>query len=327
MHVVAAIRPPARQQFAQHGAQREHVGALVHDVPVAGRLLRRHVRRRAQRRTRLRQARILLRTRHRLHDCRLVRLHGFVLTQLLGQAPVHDLHFAELADHDVARLEVAVDHALAVGESHRLAHLLDDDQQTRHAFGPIGFVAEKVGQGSAAHQLHAVAGASIGELSEVVDGHDAGVLQRAGQPGLAEEALFGPAVAVQLSLEDFEGQIALQRVVAAAVHLAHAAEADLLEQPMAGRDRSRRRVGAGRPRLESGRLQWIENSSRTRGCLHGPRVKDSSDYSRPPPDPQAADGESQADVCVANGRRQPAGTALPSTAPGCTSRLTPAVRQ
>ena len=43
------------------------------------------------------------------------------LRQDLGQAPVHHLHLAERADHDVRRLQVAMDHAAGVGVGDRLA--------------------------------------------------------------------------------------------------------------------------------------------------------------------------------------------------------------
>ena len=47
----------------------------------------------------------------------------------LGQPPVHDLDLAEGADHDVGRLQVAVDDAVGVGVADRLADLLEHRQQ------------------------------------------------------------------------------------------------------------------------------------------------------------------------------------------------------
>ena len=52
--------------------------------------------------------------------------------QVLGQAPVDDDGLAEVADHDVGRLEVAVDDALAVGVGDRLGDG-DDVRQERQA--------------------------------------------------------------------------------------------------------------------------------------------------------------------------------------------------
>jgi hypothetical protein len=46
---------------------------------------------------------------------------------------------------------------------------------------------------------------------------------------LTQETLFGVAIPVQLSPQDFEGQVATQAIVAAVVHFAHAAHANQLE--------------------------------------------------------------------------------------------------
>ena len=52
-----------------------------------------------------------------------------VVAQQLGDAPVHDLNFPELADHHVARLQIAMDHAAPVREGNRLAYLLENAQK------------------------------------------------------------------------------------------------------------------------------------------------------------------------------------------------------
>ena len=49
--------------------------------------------------------------------------------QDLGQAPVHHLDLAEVAHHDVGRLQIAMDHASGVCISHRLADLLEDVEE------------------------------------------------------------------------------------------------------------------------------------------------------------------------------------------------------
>jgi hypothetical protein len=50
------------------------------------------------------------------------------------ESPVHDLHFAEAAHHDIGRLEVTVNHAMAVRERHCLADLLEDAHEPRQIF-------------------------------------------------------------------------------------------------------------------------------------------------------------------------------------------------
>ena len=45
-------------------------------------------------------------------------------------------HLAEIADHDVFRLEVAMPHAPAVREGHRIADFLENGQQRRQRVFP-----------------------------------------------------------------------------------------------------------------------------------------------------------------------------------------------
>jgi hypothetical protein len=132
---VAGERRLAGEDFAQDGAEAEHVGALVEPLDLAAGLLRRHVRRRPHR---LAVPRTLPGVAaHRPHHAgrrrRLRRRPALGL--YLGQAPVHELHLAEGADHHVGRLQVAVDHPLAVRVRHRLADRLEDGQEARKVVG------------------------------------------------------------------------------------------------------------------------------------------------------------------------------------------------
>ena len=54
---------------------------------------------------------------------------GFGLVERLGQTPVHHQRLAVLAQHDVARLEIAVQHAAAVRIRHRVADVDEPAQQ------------------------------------------------------------------------------------------------------------------------------------------------------------------------------------------------------
>ena len=47
----------------------------------------------------------------------------------LGEAPVHDLDRAKGSDHDVGRLQVAVDDPCAWAQAARLADLLEDGDE------------------------------------------------------------------------------------------------------------------------------------------------------------------------------------------------------
>src|SRR5690606_29316178 len=53
---------------------------------------------------------------------------GAVVAKTHGQAPVDNVDLAELADHDVVGLEVAVHDAAAMGKAHRVEHLHEDAQ-------------------------------------------------------------------------------------------------------------------------------------------------------------------------------------------------------
>ena len=50
--------------------------------------------------------------------------------QLFREPPVHHLHFAELADHDVRRLQVAVNDPARVREPDRLTDLCERPKQS-----------------------------------------------------------------------------------------------------------------------------------------------------------------------------------------------------
>src|SRR5262249_54233890 len=116
------------QDHAQDGAQAEHVSPLVEALDLAAGLLGGHVGGRPQHAAHLRgwllgsgpytedRAGLLGR------PCWRGGLVG-ICGEELGESPVHDLHFAEDPDHDVARLEVAVNHPLTVGIRDRLAYL------------------------------------------------------------------------------------------------------------------------------------------------------------------------------------------------------------
>ena len=67
----------------------------------------------------------------------------------LGEPPVHHLDFAEVAHHDIRRLEVAVDDAATMRIGHRLAHLLEDREIPRPVLAqrpPVSF--KEGGQGN-----------------------------------------------------------------------------------------------------------------------------------------------------------------------------------
>jgi hypothetical protein len=154
----------------------------------------------------------------------------------LRDPEVHDLRRAVLEEADVAGLDVTVDDPPLVGVGEPAAELghhvelLDDRQglaRTQHRL--------EVGPGE---QLHGDERQSA-VLAQLVDGDDVRVLEAGGCLGLDLEP--APAVGVEgpLRVEGLDRDLALERLVEAAVHHPHPAAAD------AARDHIAADAGAG----------------------------------------------------------------------------------
>ena len=135
-------------------------------------------------------------------------------------------------DEDVARLDVAVDHAVAVGEGERGGHAGADggDLARRQRLG----VAQDGGEGPAVDELHHdEVGAVV--LAPVEDGDDVGMRQVGGGLGLAPEALDEGAVDRQLGEEHLERDGPIELAIHGAVDLGHAAAGDQVGHLIAAR--------------------------------------------------------------------------------------------
>jgi hypothetical protein len=130
-----------------------------------------------------------------------------------------------------------------MGERHRLAHLLEDGEEARQVVRRVGSIPEEFGEGAALDQLHGEEGPAVVQAADLDDGHDAGVLQPAGQPRLLQEAALQAGAPAQLRAQHLDGQVAAQVGVGGAVDGAHAAAADLLQEAVAAG--VGRRVGRG----------------------------------------------------------------------------------
>ena len=181
------VRRAPRDQVVDDGPQRVHVGALV-DGEAAG-LLRRHVGRRPQHRAR--------------HGERVggvdapplplvpVRAglgHRVLAGEVLGEAPVDHHRLAERPDQHVARLEIAVEDAAAVGVGHGVRRV-DDVGEQRQPVHERRLLDEDVGQAPPVHELHGIERLARRPLPRLVERDDGRVLELGGDHHLPHEAL------------------------------------------------------------------------------------------------------------------------------------------
>ena len=233
---LAAERGLSGQDRTQDASEREHIGASVSRF--ASGLLRGHVGWRPHHLARLclvigRFARLGLNGRlggvasltwHKLSCGQSGLVGGFRAVQLLCQSPVHDLHFTERPDHDIDRLQVAVDDAPAVGEADRLAHLRERLEQP----WPVGGL-HLIGQSLADDEFHGQERRAVQQRSQRVDRWDARMRQPGGDFRLADEA-----AGIGLGQQDLEGDVAVEAEVVGYQNLAHAATGDLMQHAVAG---------------------------------------------------------------------------------------------
>ena len=140
--------------------------------------------------------------------------------QRLGQAPVDHQRLAVLADDDVARLDVAVQDAAAVGVVDRVADVDEPPQELAQLQRPAAGVGLQrlVGvealdgllEAVALDEPHGVVGPAVAVGAQAVDRDDPRVLQPAGDLGLEQEPLAAGRV-VGVVVEDLlERHLAVQ---------------------------------------------------------------------------------------------------------------------
>ena len=166
-----------------------------------------------------------------------------------GDAEVHDLGVAVLVDHDVLRLEVAVDDAQPVGLGQPFGDL--PGQADGLGLVEVARPADEALEVLAGDVLHGdVDGQPL--LADVVHPADVPVGDLAGQLDLVSEALDDLEVRGDLGLEELEGDDLADLAVVGLVDHAHAALADLLDDLEAAGERGAP-LEAPRGGLESGR--------------------------------------------------------------------------
>ena len=196
------------------------------------------------------------------------------------RTPSPSLSRAAGGEHDVLALEVAVDHARAVGGADRRRHRPHDRQRRRRRERAL--VAQALREADAGDQLHGdeqdartgALGAAVVN-AEVEDAADVGVGDPAGQIHLLFQAARGQRVVGDRRGDRLDRDVRAQHLVLGLVHLAHAAAGDEANdavppgQLVAGREPGDHRVR--RP---------IDARGRARGTRAPPR--------RSPPARQAA---------------------------------------
>ncbi len=186
---------PVAQQFVQRGAQPVNVAARVRAL--AQGLLRTHVRRRSD---------------HHAGDRKRAAHIG-----ARGKAEVQHEE-AVAVDHQVQRLEIAMDHAAPVRVMNRERRVADQFDEPPHVLSRVGR------QRLAVDELHGDEGSSV-DRPRFVDGGDIGVVQLSGGLRLAEESRdFGRI----LVLEEFQRDPAVELRIVRFPDFPHPARAELL---------------------------------------------------------------------------------------------------
>ncbi len=192
--IVVLHRWAQHQKLVKDRSQRVHVRPGIEGLDFAARLLRAHVFRRAENRADHRDARG-----SRLGADK--RMAGLVRSgachvwaaEHFRESPIHHEHFAEIPDHNVLRLEIAMDHAIAVREGDGVADLLKNGEQNAQrvsfdrGLGPLSHKVQRFLQGDPAHEFHRVIELAVLTDTQFMDRNDIGVLELAGDSRLCDE--------------------------------------------------------------------------------------------------------------------------------------------
>ena len=169
--------------------------------------------------------------------------------------PVEHVDLAEVAEHDVRRLEIAVDDALRERELDRETHVRERAQQaTPRRDRILGLAVQQRAQHGAREALHHEERLARAVDAEIVDGHHRGVLEPALDPRLAYEARDRLGTGV-LRADPLDRHLAPDLLVDRQHHLAHPAMAEELADPVARAVERQLGAAAAPTREQDGRLR------------------------------------------------------------------------
>jgi hypothetical protein len=263
------VRPRVRRRVADHvierGAEQVDVGGFG-DLGAAEHL-RGHV---------VRRARELGRVRGERHAA------GAVVVEAHRDAPVEHVHLSERADHDVLGLEIAMHDPARVREVDCVRDLDEHAQVPLEQIGrteaasDLGGVPDEIRPGGAFDLLQHDDRSPVGVEREIVDRHDVRVLERGGDPRLAEQ-LQARSLVGELGTQRLRRDLPSERALRGTAHDPHAALAERRADLEAGvRRRDRRAFGRRHDRVRrmvDHRLRAVDDPSERRvGCSHPRRT-------------------------------------------------------
>ena len=216
---LAAERARSGQHFVQHAPEREDVRTLVDDGAPC--LLWRHVGGSAHHDACVRQP----------GTCRPVASICvlFRRRQNLRESEIENLHLAIRLQHDVGRLEIAMDDAPVVGGFESVRDVVSDAQRLGRGDRPI---TQALGQCPAGDQLHddrartsrrGLPRACRWKFFQSVDLRDVGMIQRSEDFRLTREPREAIGVAGELDGQDLQRNIAIETQIPRAIDVAHPA--------------------------------------------------------------------------------------------------------
>ena len=148
---------------------------------------------------------------------------------LLGEAPVHNLHFPKSADHDVGGFQVAMDDLPGMGIRNRLSNLfIDRDQGSQITRLPVA-LTESLGQRVPIDQLHGKKRGSIFGCSQFVDRRDARVLDRTGKHRFPSQPRLRTRVIAIVPVKDLDRQWTLKSRIQDAPNATDSTSSDFVQ--------------------------------------------------------------------------------------------------